>query len=171
MWEVGLPPSPVEFSSIRHSHKLSHSWLLGRRPWSHWTLSGRPACLLGRRPLPPLQCSECPTLFATCLYYSYCLLLSFSFFTGWRLVCPGGYAALAWVVCGSTMVLRSSPGPRLCKLSGYGQLAAQGPSWFLHLSEVEILCAYWRCGRVKVLPLLRGFVCKVCLQSLSKISL
>jgi hypothetical protein len=23
MWEVGLPPSPVEFSSLRHSHKLS----------------------------------------------------------------------------------------------------------------------------------------------------
>jgi hypothetical protein len=27
-WEVGLPPSPVEFSSLRHSHKLSCSWLL-----------------------------------------------------------------------------------------------------------------------------------------------
>jgi hypothetical protein len=29
---------------------------------------------------PPLRCSGCPTLFATCLYCSYCLLLSFSFF-------------------------------------------------------------------------------------------
>jgi hypothetical protein len=29
MWEVGLPPSPVEFSSHHHFYKLSHSWLLG----------------------------------------------------------------------------------------------------------------------------------------------
>jgi hypothetical protein len=29
MWEVGLPPSPVEFSSHLHFHKLSCSWLLG----------------------------------------------------------------------------------------------------------------------------------------------
>jgi hypothetical protein len=26
MWEVGLPPSPVEFSSLHHSHKVSRSW-------------------------------------------------------------------------------------------------------------------------------------------------
>jgi hypothetical protein len=36
-----------------------------------------------------------PTLFPACLYCSYCLLVSFSFFPGWRSVCPGGYAALA----------------------------------------------------------------------------
>jgi hypothetical protein len=29
MWKVGLPPSPVEFSSHRHFHKLSCSCLLG----------------------------------------------------------------------------------------------------------------------------------------------
>jgi hypothetical protein len=29
MWEVGLPSSPVQFSSHRHFHKLSWSWLLG----------------------------------------------------------------------------------------------------------------------------------------------
>jgi hypothetical protein len=28
-WEVGLPPSPVEFSSPCHFYKLSCSWLLG----------------------------------------------------------------------------------------------------------------------------------------------
>jgi hypothetical protein len=28
-WEVGLPPSPVEFSSHSHFYKLSCSWLLG----------------------------------------------------------------------------------------------------------------------------------------------
>jgi hypothetical protein len=32
-------------------------------------------------------------------------------------------------------------------------------------------CAGWRCGGVKVLPLLSGLACKVCLQHLSKISL
>jgi hypothetical protein len=36
---------------------------------------------------------------------------------------------------------------------------------------VEILCAGWRCGGVKVLPLLGVFACKLCLQHLSKISL
>jgi hypothetical protein len=29
MWEVGPPPSPVEFSSHHHFYKLSCSWLLG----------------------------------------------------------------------------------------------------------------------------------------------
>jgi hypothetical protein len=28
-WEVGLPPSPVQFSCHRHFRKLSRSWLLG----------------------------------------------------------------------------------------------------------------------------------------------
>jgi hypothetical protein len=36
---------------------------------------------------------------------------------------------------------------------------------------VEMLCAAWRCGGVKVLPLLGCFACKVYLQHLSKISL
>jgi hypothetical protein len=54
MWQVGLPPSPVEFSSLHHSHKLSCSWLLGVRPRSHPLRPG-PACLFtipGRIPLP-----------------------------------------------------------------------------------------------------------------------
>jgi hypothetical protein len=51
---------------------------------------------------PRLWCSRCPTLFAMCLYCSYCLLLSFSLFPGWWLVCPGGYADLPRAVCGST---------------------------------------------------------------------
>jgi hypothetical protein len=46
-------------------------------------------------PSPNLWHSGRPTLFSTCLYCSYCLLLSFSFFPGWRSVFPGGYAALA----------------------------------------------------------------------------
>jgi hypothetical protein len=57
-----------------------------------------PACLFtvpGGFPSPNLRCSVRPTLFPMCLYCSYCLLLSFSFFPRWRSVCPGGYAALA----------------------------------------------------------------------------
>jgi hypothetical protein len=90
MWEVGLPPSPVGFFSLHHSHKLSCSWLLGVHPRSHPLWPG-PACLftvLGGIPFPPLQSSVCPTLFAMCLYCSYCLLLSFFFSLG-----PGG---LCW---------------------------------------------------------------------------
>jgi hypothetical protein len=34
-----------------------------------------------------------------------------------------------------------------------------------------MLCTGWRCGEVKVLPLLGGFSCKVYLQCLSKILL
>jgi hypothetical protein len=59
-------------------------------------------------PSPNLQRSGCPILFPVCLYCSYCLLLSFSFFPGWRSVCTGGYAALTqaclWEYC-STMKL------------------------------------------------------------------
>jgi hypothetical protein len=36
---------------------------------------------------------------------------------------------------------------------------------------MEILRAGWRYGGVKVLPLLSGLACKVCLQRLSKVSL
>jgi hypothetical protein len=43
-----------------------------------------------------------------------------------------------------------------------------GPPGF---SITEMLCAGWRCGGIKVLPLLTGLACKVCLQCLSKISL
>jgi hypothetical protein len=50
--------------------------------------------VLGRIPLPALGCSGHPTLLATCLYCSYCLLVSFSFFPGCWSVFPGGCADL-----------------------------------------------------------------------------
>jgi hypothetical protein len=46
-------------------------------------------------PSPNLQHSVCLTLFPSCLYHSYCWLLSFSFFPGWRSVSPGDCADLA----------------------------------------------------------------------------
>jgi hypothetical protein len=88
----------VEFSSLRHSHQLSCSWLLGTPLLQPEPLLPTWLVYLQSRegfPFRNLQHSGLPTLFPTCLYCSYCLLLSFSFFPGWRLVCPGGYAALA----------------------------------------------------------------------------
>jgi hypothetical protein len=139
--EVGLPPSPVEFSSHRHFYKLSccDYWaVLLLLPAAMFVYSSVrsgssllscgvflllphsqafPLLVAGRTPpfqpeplrptwlvylqswegfpSPNLRHSVHPTLFPTCLYCSYCLLFSFSFFPGWRLVCAGGYAALA----------------------------------------------------------------------------
>jgi hypothetical protein len=63
-------------------------------------------------PSPNLRHSVCPTLFPVCLYCSYFLLVSFSFFPGWRSVCPGGYFALAqaclWEYCGTMKLTRSA---------------------------------------------------------------
>jgi hypothetical protein len=67
-----------------------------------------------------------PPLFATCLYCSYCLLLSFSFFPGWGSVCPGAYAALAQGCLWEYRVQLSSPGPHLPKPPGRRPLAAPG---------------------------------------------
>jgi hypothetical protein len=101
MWEVGLPSSLVEFSSLRHS-PFSQAFLFlvaGHAPLllpeALWP--PRLVYLPSREgfPSPNLQHSGRPTLFPACLICSYCLLLSFSFFPGWRWVCPGGYAALA----------------------------------------------------------------------------
>jgi hypothetical protein len=120
----------VEFSSLRHSHKFSHSWLLGACPRSCWSLSSqaRLVYLQFREgfPSPALWSSGHPTLFATCPYCSYCLLLSFSFFPGWRSVCPGGYAVLVQGCLWEYHVPLSSPCPHLPKPSGHGQLAALG---------------------------------------------
>jgi hypothetical protein len=54
-------------------------------------------------PLPLLQCSEHPALFAMCLF-CYCLLFSFSLFFPWVGVSLSRGAMLIWprTVCGST---------------------------------------------------------------------
>jgi hypothetical protein len=131
--ESGSSPPPV-FSSHRHFYKLSRFWLLGMC---------RCSCLLQLAccegfPLPLLQCSGHPTLFAMCLFCCYCLLFSFffSFFPGWGSVCPGGYAYLAQGCLWKYHVPLSSPcGLHLPKLSGHCCLAAaREPSWFLHLT-------------------------------------
>jgi hypothetical protein len=108
----------VEFSSLHHSHKLSCSWLLGVPLLLLELLQAWLVYLQFQEGFlsPPLQSSGHPTLFAMCLSCSYCLLVSFSFFP------PGGGwsvqgAMLLWprLVCGSTVVPRSSACPRLPK--------------------------------------------------------
>jgi hypothetical protein len=133
-----FPPSPVEFSSHRRFYKLSHSWLLGACLRSRRSLSGQAQLVYLHFqegfPSPSLWSSGCPTFFDTCLYCSYCLLLSFPFFPGWRSVCPGGYVDLAQGFLWEYHIPLSSLCPRLPKPSGRGHLADQGPSWFLHLT-------------------------------------
>jgi hypothetical protein len=134
-WEVGLPPSPVEFSSLHHSHKLSHSWLLGAHP--HFCpLQPGPSCLftVPRIPLPLFGVQGAPpslqcVFIVLIAYYSVSL-----FFLGGCWFVQG--AMLIWprVVCGSTAVPLSSPCPCLPKPSGLWRLVARGPSLFLHLT-------------------------------------
>jgi hypothetical protein len=100
-WEVGLLPSPVEFSSHHQFYRLSHSWLLGL--CCHSCLLRLLIYLQFREvlPLPPLCHSGRPALFAMCLFCCSCLL--FRFFPlggGWSVQ----RAMLMWprVVFGST---------------------------------------------------------------------
>jgi hypothetical protein len=68
---VGLPLAPVEFSSLHHSHKLSHSWLLGMHPHSLRSLS-RPLGLFiyssGKDSLPPIFGAQCTPLSFPCVF-------------------------------------------------------------------------------------------------------
>jgi hypothetical protein len=86
-------------------------------------------------PFPALRHSWHPALFAMCLFCC-CLFSFFSFFPGWGLVCPGGYADLAqgclWEYCAP---LSSPCGLCLPKPSEHCHLVVVWePSWFLHLT-------------------------------------
>jgi hypothetical protein len=119
-WEVGLPPSPVESSSLCHFYKLSHSWLLGVYRHScllqpslfiYSSVKNSPPPLFGAQGTPPSS----PLVFIVLIaYYSV-----FLFFPGWESVCPGGYADLAQDCLWKYRIALSSPyGPRLPKPSG-----------------------------------------------------
>jgi hypothetical protein len=138
MWEVGLPPSPVEFSSLRHFHKLSRSWLLGARSRSCQRLSSQADLFIyspRKDSLPLIFGAQCTPPFFPHVFIALIAYYSVSLFS------PGGGwsvqgAMLLWprVVCGSTAVPWSSPGPCLPKLSGHRRLVALGPCWFLRLT-------------------------------------
>jgi hypothetical protein len=78
-WEVGLLPSPVEFSSHRHFYKLSRSWLQGM---CHHTCLLQLVCC-ERFPLPNSLVLMAPRPLSTCLFCCYCLSFSFSFLFPW----------------------------------------------------------------------------------------
>jgi hypothetical protein len=75
---VGLPPSPVEFSSHHHFYKLSCSWLLGM---CHRSCLLQPAC--EGFPLPPLQCSGHPASLLHVFFVVIAYYLVFFFFFPW----------------------------------------------------------------------------------------
>jgi hypothetical protein len=91
-----------------------------------------PSPLFGTQGAPPSLVRFFIVLIA---YYSVSV-----FFPGWGLICPGGYADLAQGCLWEYHVPLSSPcGPCLPKPPGRGCLAAaQGPSWFLRLCEVQM---------------------------------
>jgi hypothetical protein len=180
MWEVGLPPSPVQFSSHCHFYKLSCSWLLGGAAvpashhvclqfmwevclppllwsfppsatltsfpasgcWMHAPAPARaslacPACLFtvpGRIPFPQSSALSEPHPLSRMSLLFLLLITQFLFFPRVEVCLSRGYAALARVVCGSTVVPRSSPCPRVPKPSGRRRLVAWGPSLFLYLT-------------------------------------
>jgi hypothetical protein len=102
MWEVGLPPSPVDFSWLCHSHNLSCSWLLGMRLHLH-PLRPSPVCLFKFRegfPSPPsVLRAPHPLCYMSLLFL---LLITQFLFFPW----VGGLSvqgAMPRVVCGSTV--------------------------------------------------------------------
>jgi hypothetical protein len=127
----------------------------------------------GKDSLPPLSGTEGAPPSLQCVFIVLIAYYSVSLFS------PGGDrsvqgAMLVWSrdVCGSTayhlahLVLHVFPSHL-----GVGIWWPGGPPSFSVLREVEMFCAGWRCGGVKVLPLLGGLAYKVWLQHLSKISL
>jgi hypothetical protein len=126
-------PSPVEFSSLCHSHKLSRSWLLDVCCRS-WLL--RPGLFIysSVRDSPhPASVFRAPHPLCYVSLLFLLLITQFLFFPWLGVVCPGGYADLAQGCLWEYRVGLSSPcGPCLPKLSGCRHLAAaRGPSWFL----------------------------------------
>jgi hypothetical protein len=76
MWEVGLSPSPVECSSLRHFYKLSRSWLLDVCCRScllqRLVVRDFPSPLFGAQGAPP---SLLHVFFIVLAYYSISLFL------------------------------------------------------------------------------------------------
>jgi hypothetical protein len=140
-WDVGLPPSPVEFSSHRCFYKLSHSWLLGAPALSGqawlvylWFQAGLPSPSSVLRALHPL-------CYVSLLFLL--LITQFLFFSlggGWSL--QG--AMLIWprVVCGSTVCCLAHLVVRIFPSHfGTGNWQPGDTSAFSIQCQVEMLCA------------------------------
>jgi hypothetical protein len=83
-------------------------------------------------PSSKLRCSVHPTFSPACLICSYCLLLSFSFFPGWRSVCPGGYAAVAQACLWEYHVTAKLTWSASSQAIWAPVTGGRGPSLFLH---------------------------------------
>jgi hypothetical protein len=102
-----------------------------------WVCAATPAfsSWLVRDSPPPSSALRVPSPLCYVSFFLLLLLIIqffFSFFPGWGLVCPGGYADLAQGCLWEYHMLLSSPcGPHLPKPSGcWCLVAAQEPSWF-----------------------------------------
>jgi hypothetical protein len=139
--EVGLPSSPVEFSSHRHFYKVSRSWLLGMCRGSCLL---PPACCKGF-PSPPLVLRAPHPL----CYVSFCCCLLFSFFLFF--LCGGqSFQGLIWprVVYGSTVYRLAHPVVCFSRAGRSWRLVVQEPSWFLHLTwtgDAMPRLVVWQC--------------------------
>jgi hypothetical protein len=130
-WEVGLPPPSVEFSSLRHPHKLSCSGLLSARPRSHQRLSSLSSLFIyssGKDSFPPIFGAQCTPPSFLCVFIVLIAYYSVSLFSlGGGQFVQGSMLLWPSVVCGSTTVPLSSPCPCLPNPSGNRQLVAHGP--------------------------------------------
>jgi hypothetical protein len=169
MWEVSLPPSPL--TATFTSFPTPGCWVGAATP----AFSGRLVYLQfrGGLPLPPSSALRAPHPLCYMFFLLLLLFIQFVFFLFFPwvgVIYPGGYADVAqgclWEYC----IPLSSPGGLLLpKWCGCWHPAVQDPSWFLRLTWSGDAMLRLRCGRVRVLPLLSGFSCKVYLQHLSEI--
>jgi hypothetical protein len=120
----------VEFFSLHHSHKLPHSWLLGACPAPARGSRACPACLFtvpGRIPFSQSSVLRAPHPLSSASLLFLLLITQFLFFSpGGGQSVQGAMLLLPRLVCGGTVVLQSSPSPRLPKLSGCQPLVAPG---------------------------------------------
>jgi hypothetical protein len=161
MWEVGLSPSPVQFSSHCHFHKLSCSWLLGgaaalASPMFVYSSRGKwvfPSLLSSFPPsatltsFPATGCWAClaPATARGSLACRLVYLQSQEGFPSpnlWRLVCPTLFPAC--LICSYCLLLSFSFFPRVevslsRGLCCYGPGLSVGVPWFC---EAHLVCVF-----------------------------
>jgi hypothetical protein len=165
---VFLPPPLSQAFPLLVAGRVPH-------PCSRQSLSGPPGLFIyspRKGSLPPIFGAQGAPPSFPCVFITLIAYYSVSPFS------PGGGqsvqgAMLLWPrdVCGSTVYHLAHLVCVFPIFLGAGDWRHPGePPGFSVQCEVEMLCVGWRCGGVKVLPLLSGLACKVCLQRLSKIS-
>jgi hypothetical protein len=172
---LGKCPSPTLWPSMQHiSHCYKPTPIHTRCGGSPFlpSLAGLVIYSLHGEVLLPLSPGAPPSLlcvfFQLLVYYS---LFNFVHFVGQWSVCPGGYADLSqeWLWGYHVPLICSPVGLHLPSRLGAGTWWHGNPLGFLVYHDVGKLCEGWGCGCVRVLPLLGGFSCQVCLEHLSKI--